>query len=90
MEPIIAAAIEHIRVMERRITKQEAAIERLSILREDASDAEQRLKLLRIALEEMRIQLAQLTPTAEQVAAPAWALPLVSATTDDTLSSAAV
>jgi len=90
MEPIIAAAIEHIRVMESRITKQEAAIERLRILREDASDAERRLSLLRAALEEMRIQLAQLTPTAEQIAAPAWALPLVSATSDDTPRPAAI
>jgi hypothetical protein len=90
MESVIAAAIEHIRVMEGRITKQEAAIERLRILREDASDAERRLTLLRTALDEMRIQLAQLTPTAEQVAAPAWALPLVSVTTDDTSSPAAV
>ena len=89
MEPIIAAAIEHIRVMEGRITKQVAAIERLRILREDASRAERRLRLLRAALEEMRIQLAQLTPTEEEVAAPAWALPLVSVTTDDTPSSAA-
>jgi hypothetical protein len=83
MERIVAAAIEHIRVMEGRITKQEAAIERLRNLREDASDAERRLKLLRTALQEMRIQLAQLTPTAEQVAAPAWALPLISATTNE-------
>ena len=90
MEPIITAAIEHIRVMESRITKQEAAIERLRILREDASDAERRLSLLRAALEEMRIQLAQLTPTAEQIAAPAWALPLVSATSDDTPRPAAI
>jgi hypothetical protein len=89
MDPILSAAIEHIRLMEGRITKQEAAIERLRILREATADAEQRLRLLRAALEEMRIQLAQLTPTAEQVAAPAWALPLGPATTDKTPSSAA-
>jgi hypothetical protein len=69
MDPIFSAAIEHIRVMDGRITKQEDAIERLRMLREDASDAERRLRLLRAALDEMRIQLAQLTPTAEQVAA---------------------
>lgn len=90
MDPIFSAAIEHIRVMDGRITKQQDAIERLRMLREDASDAERRLRLLRAALEEMRIQLAQLTPTAEQVAAPAWALPLVSATCDDSPSPAAI
>ena len=83
MDPIFSAAIEHIRVMEGRITKQQGAIERLRMLREDASDAERRLRLLRAALEQMRLQLAQLTPTAEQVAAPAWALPLISATTNE-------
>ena len=88
MDPIFSAAIEHIRVMDGRITKQQDAIKRLRMLREDASDAERRLRLLRAALEEMRIQLAQLTPTAEQVAAPAWALPWVSATCDHSPSPA--
>jgi len=87
MEPFFTAAIEHIRVMEGRITKQKAAIERLRMLRQDASDAERRLMLLRVALDEMRIQLAQLTPTEEQLAAPAWALPLVTATTDDSAAA---
>ena len=90
MNPIFSAAIEHIRVMEDRITKQKSAIERLSMMREETSDAERRFKLLQAALGEMRIQLAQLTPTAEQVAAPAWALPLVSPTSDDSPSPAAV
>ena len=89
MDPIFSAAIEHIRVMEGRITKQQAAIERLRMLREATADAEHRLRLLRAALEEMRIQLAQLTPSAQQIAAPAWALPLKSATTDETPTSAA-
>jgi len=48
------------------------------------------LKLLRAALEEMRIQLAQLTPTAQQVAAPAWALPLTSTPANDTPPAIAV
>jgi hypothetical protein len=87
MDPIFSAAIEHIRVMEARIAKQESAIERLRMRREELSDAERRLKLLRAALEEMRIQLAQLTPTAQQVAAPAWALPLAASTTNDTPSA---
>jgi hypothetical protein len=90
MDSIFSAAIEHIRVMEDRITKQKSAIERLSMMREEASDAERRFKLLQAALEEMRIQLAQLTPTAQQVAAPAWALALASSTTDDTPSATAV
>jgi hypothetical protein len=79
MEPIFSAAIDHIRVMESRITKQESAIERLRMIREDSSDAERRLRLLRAALAEMRTQLAQLTPTMEQVSAPVWALPLITA-----------
>jgi hypothetical protein len=32
--------------------------------------------LLHAVLQEMRIQLAHLAPTLEQIAAPAWALPL--------------
>jgi hypothetical protein len=90
MDPIFSAAIEHIRVMEERITKQKSAIERLRMMREETSDAVRRFKLLQAALEEMRIQLAQLTPTAQQVAAPAWALPLAFSTTDDTPSATAV
>ena len=86
MDPILSAAIEHIRVMEDRMAKQDVAIERLRMMREDSSDAERRLRLLRAALAEMRIQLGQLTPTSEQVSAPVWALPLISAPEiDDTL-----
>jgi hypothetical protein len=89
MDPIFAAAIEHIRVMEGRITKQESAIERLRVMREDSSDAERRLRLLRAALAEMRTQLAQLTPTREQVSAPVWALPFIAAPEiDDTAKDA--
>lgn len=89
MDPIFSAAIEHIRVMEGRITKQESAIERLRMMSEDSSDAERRLRLLRAALAEMRTQLAQLTPTREQVSAPVWALSLTPAPeSDDTLRDA--
>jgi DNA repair exonuclease SbcCD ATPase subunit len=88
MEPTFAAAIEHIRVMEARIAKQDSAIERLRMMRENSSDAERRLKLLRAALAEMRTQLAQLTPTKEQLAAPAWALPLIAPDIDDTAKDA--
>ena len=89
MDPIYPAAIEHIRVMESRITRQKTAIERLTAQNEDTADAQRRLRLLGAALQEMRIQLAQLTPTTEQVAAPTWALPLVSAITGETRSSTA-
>jgi hypothetical protein len=76
MDPIFSAAADHIRRMEIRIEKQNLAIERLRFERRDASDAARRLALLHAALAEMRTQLAQLTPTQEQVSAPAWALPL--------------
>jgi len=76
MEATFAAAIEHMRVMEDRVRQQEVAIRFLKNAGRDTTDADARLKLLRFALEEMRIQLAQLAPTAEQIAAPAWALPL--------------
>jgi len=83
MDPIFAAAIEHIRRMEGRILNQERAIEQLRLERRDVSDATRRLKLLHAALDEMRIQLAQLTPTNEQVSAPTWALPLIVARDGD-------
>ena len=91
MDPIFAAAIEHIRRMEARIANQTLAIERLRIERRDISDATRRLALLRAALAEMRIQLAQLTPTDEQVSAPAWALPLtIKAELEETVRDATV
>ena len=76
MEATFTGAIEHIRIMEGRIRQQEAAIGYLKTAGLDTSAAVRRLNLLHSALEEMRIQLAQLTPTEEQMAAPAWALPL--------------
>jgi hypothetical protein len=78
MEPTFAAAIEHIKVMEARIRQQTEAICLLKTLGQDTSDADRRLNLLNFALEELRIQLAQLAPTAGQAKAPAWPLPLVS------------
>jgi hypothetical protein len=83
MDPIFSAAIEHVRVMQDRIADQEASIARHKTLREATTVAEQRLRLLKAALEEMRIQLAQLTPTEQQVAAPAWLLPLTAAARDE-------
>jgi hypothetical protein len=56
-------ALVHIRRMELRIEQQTHSIERLQQFGEDASAALQRLKLLRRALDEMRIQLGQLSPT---------------------------
>ncbi len=52
--------------MERRIADQKLAIERLGMEQRDTSDARRRLALLNSALEEMRIQLAQLTPSEQQ------------------------
>ncbi len=86
MDPIFAAAIEHIRRMEGRIFNQKLAIEQLRLEQRDVSDATRRLKLLCAALDEMRIQLAQLTPTNEQVSAPTWALPLIVARDPDNTS----
>ncbi|HET6161975.1 MAG TPA: hypothetical protein VFE34_26790 [Dongiaceae bacterium] len=79
MEWTFAAAIEHIRLMENRIAQQEAAIQQLKQAGQDISSAASRLQLLHAAMEEMRIQLARLLPTEEQVAAPIWALPLPNA-----------
>jgi hypothetical protein len=77
MDLNFAAAIEHLQRMEARIASQRAAIERLTWERGDSAAARRRLALLEAALGEMRIQLAQLSPTAEQVSAPTWALPLI-------------
>ena len=52
---------EHIRVMETRIAEQSAEVERLKLFGQDTSQAVNRLKLLRHALGEMRIQLGHLT-----------------------------
>ena len=56
-------ALVHIQRMELRIEQQSLSIERLKQGGEDPAAALQRLKLLRHALEEMRIQLGQLSPT---------------------------
>ena len=76
MEPIFAAAVEHVRLMESRIAQQEAELLRLKEAGQDLSQARNRLCLLRTTLAEMRIQLARLVPTEEQIAAPTWVLPL--------------
>jgi hypothetical protein len=76
MVPPFPAALTHIRVMENRIRTQTAAIEQLKQAGEDTSQAVAKLNLLRSALEEMRLQIARLIPTEEQVADPIWALAL--------------
>ena len=53
----------HIRIMELRIEQQVESIERLKQSSEDVSEAVRRLFLLQRALDEMRIQLGQLSPT---------------------------
>ena len=59
----ISPAQDHIRLMEARIEKQTAEVERLKGLGLDAIDGERRLALLRRALDEIRIQLGHLSPT---------------------------
>jgi hypothetical protein len=59
----LGPAFEHIRIMQSRIEQQTALIGRLQQSSQDTADAERRLGLLRHALEEMRIQLGQLSPT---------------------------
>lgn len=56
-------ALVHVRRMELRIEQQTHSIERLQRFGEDTSAALHRLELLRHALDEMRIQLGQLSPT---------------------------
>lgn len=56
-------AFSHVRTMAARVEQQIALLERLQQSGQDTSDAERRLELLRHALEEMRIQLGQLSPT---------------------------
>jgi hypothetical protein len=56
-------ATSHIRMMELRIERQVEAIERQKQAGEDTADAVRRLGLLRRALDEMRLQLGQLSPT---------------------------
>jgi hypothetical protein len=56
-------ALVHIRRMELRIAQQTVSLESLRQFGGDTSAAIRRLKLLRHALDEMRIQLAQLSPT---------------------------
>lgn len=55
-------ASSHLRMMELRIEQQIETIERLKQAGQDTADADRRLALLQHALNEMRIQLGQLSP----------------------------
>lgn len=63
MDGSTAAALQHIRLMEKRIDQQVALIVELRQSGKDTLAAANRLALLRSALEEMRIQLGGLLPT---------------------------
>jgi hypothetical protein len=56
-------ASSHLRMMELRIERQLETIERQKQAGEETTAAVARLKLLQRALDEMRIQLGQLSPT---------------------------
>ena len=56
-------ALEHIRMMETRIARQIALVEKLRKSGEDPSGAQQRLELLKSVLIEVRSQLGPLNPT---------------------------
>lgn len=64
MSSTAAGPGEHIRVMETRIAEQSAEVERLKLFGQDTSEAVNRLRLLRHALDEMRIQLGHLSLSA--------------------------
>lgn len=53
----------HLQTMELRIERQREIIARQEQAGEDTAEAVSRLKLLQRALDEMRIQLGQLSPT---------------------------
>lgn len=63
MSPNQSPAGNHIQMMELRIQQQVESIERQKQAGEDTTESERRLALLRRALDEMRIQLGQLSPT---------------------------
>jgi hypothetical protein len=56
-------ASDHLREMDRRIQEQQGEIDRLTKAGQDTARAEQRLSLLRRAMNEMRHQLSPLSPT---------------------------
>jgi uncharacterized membrane protein YccC len=63
-------------MMELRIEQQLESIERLKQSGADVSEAVRRLSLLQRALEEMRIQLGQLSPTAQDNKRPTRSSPV--------------
>jgi hypothetical protein len=68
MENARAGAVQHVRVIEARIDKQKALVEQLEASGEDATEQIGRLKLLKLALEEMIIHCGRLAPSSTEVA----------------------
>ncbi|WP_119303357.1 hypothetical protein [Dongia deserti] len=66
MDGTTGAALQHIRLMEKRIEQQSALIVELRQSGRDTLEAANRLALLCRALEEMRLQLHGLLPTEAQ------------------------
>jgi hypothetical protein len=62
---------DHLREMDRRIQEQQGEIDRLGKAGQDTARAEQRLSLLRRAMNEMRHQLSPLSPTRMDSSRPA-------------------
>ena len=60
----------HLRMMEARIEQQIELIERLKQSGQDTTEAVRRLSLLQHAINEMRIQLGQLSPTERDTKKP--------------------
>ena len=66
MSPTFEPAFAHLRKMESRIERQTALIVKLKAEGCDTEEPARVLAVLQMALEEMRLQLGQLMPTAER------------------------
>jgi hypothetical protein len=64
-------AADHLREMDRRIQEQHGEIDRLRKAGQDTARAEQRLSLLRRAMDELRYQLGPLSQTPMDATRPA-------------------
>jgi hypothetical protein len=63
-------ANEHLRQMAARIDKQAKEIQQLGTAGQDITAATQRLSLMQRAMDEMRLQLGQLSPTIRDTKRP--------------------
>jgi hypothetical protein len=63
-------ASDHLREMDRRIQEQHSEIDRLRKAGQDTARAEQRLSLLRRAMDELRYQLGPLSQTPMDASRP--------------------